>query len=161
MSGTPNMRLAALPCGLLLAKHGRGRQPPRTYDRARQFYCACCIIFYCAPCLLHFSHYFSRLCFRYMKKRQGKYPGAWLPYRKLILSSDISRRSKPERDFPICGKAGAVAGGILEDARHSPPLSANEPRAKHAPCALCLAASSLHATDAGRQPPPRTHDCWW
>lgn len=39
----------------------------------------------------------------------------------------------------------------------SSPLSANEPRAKHASCALCLTAPSLHATDAGRQPPPRTH----
>lgn len=39
----------------------------------------------------------------------------------------------------------------------SSPLSTNEPRAKHASCALCLTAPSLHATDAGRQPPPRTH----
>ena len=37
------------------------------------------------------------------------------------------------------------------------PLSTNEPRAKHASCALCLTAPSLHATDAGRQSPPRTH----
>ena len=39
----------------------------------------------------------------------------------------------------------------------SSPLSTNEPRVKHAPYALCLTAPSLHATDAGRQPPPRTH----
>ena len=42
----------------------------------------------------------------------------------------------------------------------SSPLSTNEPRVKHASCALCLTAPSLHATDAGRQPPPRTHDRW-
>lgn len=39
----------------------------------------------------------------------------------------------------------------------SSPLSTNEPRVKHAPYALCLTAPSLQATDAGRQPPPRTH----
>ena len=39
----------------------------------------------------------------------------------------------------------------------SSPRSTNEPRVKPAPCALCLTAPSLHATDAGRQPPPRTH----
>lgn len=58
--------LAALPCGLILVKHGCGRLPPRAYDRALQFYCTFSIIFYCIsriifycpPCLLHFLHYF-------------------------------------------------------------------------------------------------------
>ena len=65
--------LAALPCGLILAKHGRGRRPPRVYDCALRFYCIFCIIF-----LLHFPHYFSHLGFRYMKSARASCPGAWL-----------------------------------------------------------------------------------
>ena len=119
MNRVPNMRPAALPRGLILAKHGCGRRPPRTYDHVRQFYCAFCIIFSCTFRII-FSCTFctfriisSSQPFLHRKSARASCPGAWLPYQKLIQFSEMSRRGNFHTKFPRF-----YPGGILENSSH-------------------------------------------
>ena len=73
----------ALPCGLILAKHGRGRRLPRTYDRAPWFFIAFSALFFIALMFIALSALFLIAFFALflrlsdslrMKKRQGFMP---------------------------------------------------------------------------------------
>ena len=89
------MHPAALPCGLILAKYGRGRRPPLKHDRALRFFIAFSALFFIATLFIAFSALFliafSALflvpSFPLYEKRQGFMPWRVAPQVRLELTT--------------------------------------------------------------------------